>query len=181
VQVVVFRLPPELEDHRLVYLDGVADLWLRPLPGASVLVGTGMFRYEPGADPDSFSEHPSPGYVERARETVARRLPALANAPMRGGWAGVVAASADGKPILDAVPGAEGLFFATADNGSSFKTAPAIGLGLAEWALQGAPVTADLRPFRLSRFAEGRPLRGEHEYDEVALRTSPVGPGVRPY
>jgi sarcosine oxidase, subunit beta len=180
VQVVVFRVPPELEAHRLVYLDGIADQWLRPLPGACVLAGTGAFRYEPHADPDDYSEHPSPGYVERARATVARRLPALITAPMRGGWAGVVAASADGKPILDAVPGAEGLLFAAADNGSSFKTAPAIGRGLAEWALHGAPRGVDLRPFRLARFAEGRPLRGEHEYDEAPLRSGLVGPAVRP-
>ncbi|MDQ3808888.1 MAG: FAD-binding oxidoreductase, partial [Chloroflexota bacterium] len=180
VQVVVFHLPPGLEDHRLVYLDGVADQWLRPMPGACILAGTGAFRYELHADPDNFSEHPSPGYVERARQTVARRLPAMTQAPMRGGWAGVVAASADGKPIFDAVPGVDGLVFAAADNGSSFKTAPAIGLGLAEWVLQGGARSVDLDPFRLARFAEGAPLRGEHEYDERPLRSQVVGAGVRP-
>jgi sarcosine oxidase subunit beta len=180
VQVVVFYPPPELQDHRLVYLDGVADQWIRPVPGGSILAGTGAFRYELNADPDNFSEHPSPGYVEQAREIVARRLPAMANAPMRGGWAGVVAASSDRKPVIDAAPEADGLVFAAADNGSSFKTAPAIGLGLAEWTLYGAPRSVDLHPFRAARFAEGRPLRGEHEYDEAPLRSRLVGTGVRP-
>ena len=180
IQVAVFHLPPALEGHRLVYLDGVSDQWIRPVPGDCLLAGAGGYRFEQDVDPDSFSESVNPEYPDRARETVAERLPPMRQAAMRGGWAGVVAASADRKPIFDQVPGVEGLLFAAADNGSSFKTAPAIGRGLAEWLLEGAPRSVDLSPFRAARFAEGRLLRGEHEYDEAPHRAGVFAQGVRP-
>ena len=43
------------------------------------------------------------------------------------------------------------------DSGTSFKTSPAIGRGLAEWIVHGKPRTVDLTPFRSTRFAEGQP------------------------
>ncbi|MGH2592205.1 MAG: hypothetical protein ACRDGG_01690 [Anaerolineae bacterium] len=39
-----------------------------------------------------------------------------------------------------------------------------MGLCLSEWITEGRPRTVDLRPFRLSRWAEGQSLVGEHEY-----------------
>jgi glycine/D-amino acid oxidase-like deaminating enzyme len=44
-----------------------------------------------------------------------------------------------------------------ADNGSSFKTAPATGVCLAEWIVDGAPKLVDLTPFRSSRFDDDQP------------------------
>ena len=85
---------------------------------------------------------------------------------MRGGWAGVVTSTLDGKPILDRVPDAEGVYFFAGDNGSSFKTAPAIGRIFSEWIVDGAPALMDIRPFRLARYAENDPLVGPHEYDD---------------
>lgn len=52
------------------------------------------------------------------------------------------------------------------DCGTTLKTSPAVGLGLAEWVVKGRPETVDLRPFRASRFAEGKPIVGEHEYGD---------------
>jgi sarcosine oxidase subunit beta len=52
----------------------------------------------------------------------------------------------------------------TADNGSSFKTAPAVGMCIAEWITSGEPATADLTPFRASRFAEGQLWQDETNY-----------------
>lgn len=151
-----------------MYLDGPLDQWLRPLEGAQMLAGSGRYRFEVGADPDDYNESPNDDYCERARQEVIRRLPGMQSAIARGGWAGVVGSSPDGKPILDAAPGAEGLLFAAADSGSSFKTAPAVGLGLAEWLFSGRPLSVDLQPFRASRFAEGEPIVGEFEYQESA-------------
>jgi sarcosine oxidase subunit beta len=85
---------------------------------------------------------------------------------MRGGWAGVITMSMDGKPIIDRHPSIDGLYFFTADGGSSFKTAPAIGRTFAEWIVDGVPSTIDPRPFRASRFVEGEPIVGEHEYGD---------------
>jgi sarcosine oxidase subunit beta len=85
---------------------------------------------------------------------------------MRGGWAGVVTSTLDGKPIIDCHPDVEGLFFFTGDNGSSFKTSPAIGRIFADWIVDGLAEEVSPNPFRLSRFAEGAHLIGPHEYGD---------------
>ena len=176
IQVSVFRRPPELAALHPVCIDGINEMWLRPEgPGwGSTLVG--VSQRQEISDPDQLAEGVDAGYVQRARERLARRIPGIADAPMRGGWAGVITITADGKPVLDRHPEVDGLWFATGDNGTSFKTAPAIGRALAEWITAGRPQIVDLRPFRAGRFAEGAPLVGEHEYGEQeAEYTQPRG------
>jgi sarcosine oxidase subunit beta len=167
VQVALFRRPPELWPPHPVCIDGINDLWLRPEGPAwgSTLVGVSSPR-QPLTDPDALDEGVDPDYVSRARADLARRLPFVADTPMRGGWAGAITLTEDGKPIIDRHPEVEGLFVFTGDNGSSFKTAPAIGRVLAEWIAEGQPKLIDPRPFRLRRFAEGEPLVGEFEYGD---------------
>jgi sarcosine oxidase subunit beta len=167
VQVALFRRPPELWAPHPVCIDGINDLWLRPEgPGwGSTLVGVAG-RYRPLEDPDVLDEGVDPDYVVRARVELAKRLPFMADTPMRGGWAGAITMTEDGKPILDRHPDIDGLFVFTGDSGSSFKTAPAIGRVLAEWITDGRPTLPDPRPFRIRRFAEGEPLVGEFEYGD---------------
>jgi sarcosine oxidase subunit beta len=85
---------------------------------------------------------------------------------MRGGWAGAITLTDDGKPILDRHPEVDGVYIFTGDNGTSFKTAPAIGAVLADWITEGKPRLLDARPFRMRRFAEGEPLVGQYEYGD---------------
>jgi sarcosine oxidase subunit beta len=150
-----------------VCIDGINDLWLRPegVGWGSTLVGVSS-RRRPLEDPDALDEGVDGDYVVRARGELARRIPYMADTPMRGGWAGAITLTPDGKPILDRHPEIDGLFVFTGDSGSSFKTAPAIGRVLAEWILDGRPSTIDPRPFRMRRFADGEPLVGEHEYGD---------------
>jgi sarcosine oxidase subunit beta len=167
VQVALFRRPPEAGGIHPICIDGIEELWLRPegADWASTLVGVAG-RRSPIDDPDECNEGVDGAYVPRAREGLAKRMPTMANAPMRGGWAGVVTATADGKAVLDRHAEIDGLFYFTGDNGSSFKTAPAIGQALSEWVLDGYPKVIDPRPFRASRFRENDPLVGEHEYGD---------------
>lgn len=167
VQVVLFRRPPEIGGPHPVCIDGVNDLWLRPEgPGwGSTLVGAAS-RRSPLGDPDGLDEGVDGEYVQRARNELAKRIPAMADTPMRGGWAGPITLTNDGKPILDRHPDVDGLFVFTGDSGSSFKTAPAIGQLFAEWIADGYPKLLDPRPFRMRRFAEGEPLIGEFEYGD---------------
>jgi len=81
----------------------------------------------------------------------------FADATMRGGWAGMIMMSPDGRPIIDQIPAVAGLYCMLGDSGTSFKTSPAIGKCLAEWIVDGKPKTVDLTPFRSTRFAEGKP------------------------
>ena len=166
IQVVLVRRPPSLARLHPVCIDGINMMWFRPEgPNwASTLVG--VSRREALDDPDGLDEGVDPDYVARARERLAARIPGTADAPMRGGWAGAITVTADGKPILDRHAEIAGLFYFVGDNGSSFKTAPAIGRALAEWAVDGEPRSTDVRPFRASRFAEGAPLVGEHDYGD---------------
>lgn len=167
VQVALFRRPPRLSGPHPVCIDGINDLWLRPEgpDWSSTLVGAAS-RRSPLDDPDALDEGVDAEYVGRARDELAKRIPPLAQSPMRGGWAGPITMTEDGKPILDRHPDVEGLFIFTGDSGSSFKTAPAIGRIFAEWIADGYPKVLDPRPFRMRRFAEGEPLMGEYEYGD---------------
>jgi sarcosine oxidase subunit beta len=167
VQVALFRRPPALAAIHPICIDGIVNMWFRPEgPGwGSTLAGVAN-RYRSLDDPDRLDEGVDAEYVPQARAGLARRIPALADAPMRGGWAGAITLTEDGKPIIDKHPEIDGLFFFTGDSGSSFKTAPAIGRILAEWITAGQPSLLDPRPFRASRFAEGQPLVGEHDYGD---------------
>jgi sarcosine oxidase subunit beta len=167
VQVVVFRRPPAFGAVHPVCIDGINDMWLRPEgPGwASTLVGVSS-RQSPLDNPDALDEGVDAEYVGRARDELSRRIPYMSETPMRGGWAGAITLTEDGKPILDRHPDVEGLFIFTGDNGSSFKTAPAIGRVLAEWITEGRANLLDPRPFRMRRFAEGEPIVGENEYGD---------------
>lgn len=91
---------------------------------------------------------------------------------MRGGWAGLIMMSPDGRPIIDQIPSVPGLYGMLGDSGTSFKTAPAIGRCLAEWIVYGKPRTVDLTPFRSTRFAEGQPWHDEDNYGTERLTIS---------
>lgn len=171
VQVVLFRWPPEIDQQRRhrVVIDATRSSWFRPEGFNSTLIGVelGAGRVEP----DGFQETPDERQIEVAREALTARFPAFRGAIMRGGWAGMIMVSPDSHPIIDQIPGVPGLFVMTGDSGTSFKTAPATGICLAEWILDGAPRLVDLTPFRSTRFAEGRPWEDEHSYKEDSQLT----------
>src|SRR2546422_753169 len=112
-------------------------------------------------------------------EKLPKRLHGMDQAVMRGGMAGVYTMSADGHFILDRAPGVEGLYVALGCSGTGFKIAPAVGIGMAELITEGRASSVDLAPFRASRFAEGRPLRGEHEYHDRHYDQRPLHAAAR--
>ena len=164
-QVVVFRWPPELErrGHRVV-IDAINHSWLRPEGIKSTLIGAE--RSVGTADPDALDESVDAGTIPVSRTALAARYPVFSNAVMRGGWSGTYMRSPDGHPIIDQIPAIPGLWVMVGDSGTSFKTAPAIGICLAEWITDGAPRLVDLTPFRASRFAEGAPWLDARSYGD---------------
>jgi sarcosine oxidase subunit beta len=170
IQVSIFRWPAGFAHRHPAVIDATRKAWFRPEGAAATLIGVELGVGH--ADPEKYDEGVDEAYVAGCREALTARLPQFAEAPMRGGWAGMIMMSADGRPIIDRLPAAEGLWAMLGDSGTSFKTAPAIGRCLAEWIVSGAPKTANLQPFRAARFAEGRPWVDADHYGRERLTVS---------
>ena len=171
IQVSLFRWPAALTRKHPVVIDAGQKAWIRPVDGSLTLIGVELGAAY-GGDPDKLHEGVDGGYVALCRERLSHRLPLFADSTMRGGWAGMIMMSSDGRPIIDQIPSVSGLYVMLGDSGTSFKTSPAIGKCLAEWVLEGKPRTADLTPFRSSRFAESRPWVDEDNYGRERLTIS---------
>src|SRR5215467_485062 len=139
IQVSIFRWPEGFTRRHPALIDATRAAWIRPEGGASTLIGVELGAGH--ADPDKYDEGVDEAYVALCREALAARLPAF-----------------------DQIPSVPGLFVMLGDSGTSFKTSPAIGRCLAEWIVKGKPETADLTPFRSTRFAEGRPWVDATDY-----------------
>jgi sarcosine oxidase subunit beta len=176
-EVAVVHRPPEVVRH-MTYIDGALNTYFRPETGELTLVGGSV--NEQDVDPDHHREGGSEQLQHEVAEKLPRRLRGMERARMQRGMAGVFATSGDGHFILDRAPGLDGLVVALGCSGTGFKIAPAVGIGLAELILSGRSETIDLRPFRATRFVEGCPIRGEHEYqDRPYERAAPAVPGGR--
>jgi sarcosine oxidase subunit beta len=119
-----------------------------------------------GGSPDRASGDARPDFRERASERVVLRVPGLIDGTFRASHSGQDGLTPDQRPMLGRA-GPDGFFLDCGHSGTGFKTAPAVGLAMAELILDGAATSVDIAPFAPSRFAEGRPLVGEH--GEVVL------------
>lgn len=162
-QIALFRQPRELLRRHCVVADITVGMYCRPEGATATMVGAGAG--EDGVDPDAYNEAVSADFPPFARRKVSERAPAFARAVSRGGWSGIYDMTPDGKAVLGQA-GPQGFYVACGLSGTGFKKAPAIGRCLTELITQGQSTTVDLTPFRLSRFAEGQPLRGRHEYGD---------------
>jgi glycine/D-amino acid oxidase-like deaminating enzyme len=125
---------------------------------------------ESGSDVGGSPDRPEDGIpqatVEQMATRVVARVPWMSAGTLRTWHGGQDGITPDQRPILGAA-GPEGFYLACGFSGTGFKTAPAIGASLAELIIDGRATTSDLRPYRLSRFAEGRLLIGEHPYGNL--------------
>jgi sarcosine oxidase subunit beta len=167
VQVCVFRRPETTSMLHPVVIDGVNIMWMRPEGEFSSLVGIEIEHST--VDPDHFDEGLSETFIRETHRVLNERMPIMENAPLRGGWSGVITMSQDAHIILGEEPRVPGLYLAIGDSGTNFKTAPAIGACLAEAMTVGRATTVDITPFRPTRFEEGQPIVGAHEYGEEGI------------
>jgi sarcosine oxidase subunit beta len=170
LQVVIFRWPIAFQRGHMTFIDTINHTWFRPESGNGTLIGAEWIASDDS--PDNYRETADPSAVASARARLVARFPAMTEAPMRGGWSGMVMMSPDGRPIIDQIPELPGLFVVAGDSGTSFKTSPAIGKSLAEWITTGKPETADLSPFRAARFAEENPWENLATYGRVRRTVS---------
>jgi sarcosine oxidase subunit beta len=160
-QLATFRRPAAIaKGHRCV-VDGSMEMYFKPEGHDLTVVGAGIGSRN--ADPDNYNEGADEDNIQYAAERISRRIPEMENALSLGGWSGPYDMTPDEKMILGALP-PEGLYICAGHSGTGFKMGPAVGLLLSELICDGHTSTMDISPFRLSRFAENKPLYGEHPY-----------------
>jgi sarcosine oxidase, subunit beta len=159
-QLAFFRRPDGARRHPVV-IDGVLGTYFRPHGGELSLLGVEAGHHVAVDAVDAEVESYDRGLVGPALRRLAGRVPAFAGAAFARGHRGVYDISPDGRAVLDAAPGVDGLFVAGGFSGTGFKKAPAVGACIAELVTEGHASTVDIHPFRLSRFAEGDPIVGD--------------------
>jgi sarcosine oxidase subunit beta len=105
------------------------------------------------AEPSSFDTNVDWGFLEHLVEHATHRLPALENAAIKTGWAGLYEVSPDNQAIVGESELA-GFWLCCGFSGHGFMQAPAVGRLLAAQ-ITGAKCDIDLRPFDPGRFARG--------------------------
>ena len=144
-----------------VVIDIPNEMYFRPEGSELVLVGLEDDN-QMGGDPDRETATAAVAFHDRAAERIVRRVPGLIDGTFRTSHSGQDGlTTTDQRPLLGpAGPEASSSTAATA--GRASRPHPAVGLGMAEWILDGAPRSVDLAPFAYTRVAEGRVLEGEH-------------------
>jgi glycine/D-amino acid oxidase-like deaminating enzyme len=166
IDTVLVTRPPELAAPHATVIDTVQGTYFRPESGVLTIVGVPCQDYD--LDPDTVGTGLPPHAAGEGAALLTHRIPAMERATLARGFRAFDLYSDDRHAILGRVPGLDGLYLATAFSGAGFKVAPAVGTCMAELILDGAARTVDLYAFRLSRFAEGKPLEGPHPYSRPA-------------
>ena len=143
-----------------VVIDMARDLYFRPEGSELVLIGL-EDGSELDGDPDRDVSQAGPAFQDTAVDRIVGRVPGLVDGTFRSAHSGQDGLTPDQRPILGQA-GPDGFYLDCGHSGTGFKTAPSIGLGMAELILDGAARSVDLSPFTLERFAEGHLLVGEH-------------------
>lgn len=162
-QVAILKNAPDMKPGAAC-IDSVTATYFRSDASDKFLLGD--FYGKRPIDPDNFPQRPSETDLEDIIDRASRRVPKLEAAEVMRGVTGVYDVTPDSRPLLGPVPGIEGLYLCAGFSGMGFKISPAIGLVMSELILSDKATTVDITPFRLTRFAEGKPIKAEFEYKD---------------
>lgn len=165
-QVAFFKRPREL--CHLAYIDGIAGSYFRPHGDDLTMIGLGAWKPAAEPDPDAFKEANDTDFVGEVGTRLAIRIPAMRGARYARGHAGIYDLSPDGRAVLGALPGIQGLFVAAGFSGTGFKTSPAVGAAMAELILTGRSRIVDIAPFSYERLRSGGLIESPVEYEMPA-------------
>jgi len=145
-----------------IVIDHPSEAYFRPEGRELMLVGLEDAN-EVGGSPDRPTDEASPTFPERVADRITRRVPVMQEGTFHSAHSGQDGITPDQRAILGPA-GPDGFILLCGFSGTGFKTAPAIGLAMSELILDGAARSVDIAPFAPTRFAAGRPLRGEYPY-----------------
>jgi sarcosine oxidase subunit beta len=142
------------------WADDVLMNYGRPDGNSAILLGTwagggtGVRHDEAGreervTDPNDYQEGVETDESVAILETFLPRIPALEQYGIRPGYAGLYDMSPDDKPIIDAVPGTDGLFVICGSSGHGFRMGAGVGEA-ARMAMGSKPEM--LKPLNIARF-----------------------------
>ena len=157
--------PEDLHAPHPSVIDDINTMYFRPETGNLTLVG--MEDDNPiGMPPDFGHDYARQGFVDRAADHICRRIPAMEHGSLQSTQTGFDGITPDQRALLGQA-GPEGFYLVCGFSGTGFKLAPAVGACMVEWIVDGKAETVDISPFGLSRFTEGKPLKGEHAYESM--------------
>lgn len=158
---------PERHEAIAIHLDRPLDYIMPMVMDLVNGEGTGLnFRHEKAVeliaevhkvkspepeDPDSYNDQCDEDSKVELAEMLLERVPDLPGASLGRGWAGLYPVTADHRPFVGPIDLSEPtLVTAAGAGGYGIQLSPVIGQVAADWALHGAPVSADgteiLRP-----------------------------------
>lgn len=158
---------PVVPVRRQIFTTQPVD-WLPATFPMVVDVATGVYMHKESGglllgladrdEPPSSNTNIDFDFRDRVFLAALERLPRLEDAEYRAGWGGLYEVTPDHNAILGP-SGVDGFLLANGFSGHGFMHAPAVGLLLADWIVDGRP-RLDLSALSLERFA-GRLLTAE--------------------
>lgn len=168
VQVAFFRRPQAHAAEHPVVADFVHAVYWRTETGGLTMVGLIDPEEENYVvDPDAYNEKPDFDFILDAGNRLVNRFPGLEASESTGGFAALYAITPDWHPIMDELIPGSGFYICAGFSGHGFKLGPAVGLMTADMVLGKQTPGMDRNLFRLSRYAENEPVRGQYEYSIV--------------
>jgi sarcosine oxidase subunit beta len=164
-QVAVFQRPESLSERHPFIGDFIQGFYLRSETGLLTLSGSlEVSEAVNKADPDNYSDTVDMDFNLDMAERTERRVPAMGEAQVRKGWAGIYDVTPDWHPIIGKMPGLEGFICAFGWSGAGFKMAPVTGEMLADLGTGDHQCPIDSHLFRFERFAENDLVTGRYSY-----------------
>jgi sarcosine oxidase, subunit beta len=163
-QVAILKNAPGMKGGGCACIDSVTATYFRSDGQDKFLIGD--FYGSRRVNPDNFPQRASDDSLEEIIERTSRRIPKVENAEVLRGVTGIYDMTPDARPLLGEIPGIRGLYVCAGFSGMGFKISPAIGIVMSELLLDGRGTSVDIASFRPSRFAEGKPIRAEFEYED---------------
>ncbi len=146
--------PNNQPEREIGFYDEVSGVYTHPHGDVNLLGCDRNFAFTPVENPDEYQREIDPKWLVRAAMALGYRIPARREGVIQRGVTGLYDFTPDGQPIVDGpIGGIEGYYLACGFSGVGFKSAPAVGLGMAELVLDGKATTVDIDHLKYARFA----------------------------